>query len=101
VSLFRPTQYWDSLSREDKQHLRLAYQRVFDPSNSDAMLVLSHMLSELKHFREAENDEDVALQNYSKRLMRNTGLWVQGRTRDIVRAYAANARLGIEEEMNA
>ena len=73
--------------------LALEGSSVTGIDNADAMLVLSHILGSLGHFRESSTPEEVALANYSKQLLRHLGLWRTGRSHLIVKAYMANARL--------
>jgi len=51
-----------------------AYRRVF--STPEGRRVLGHMLVELHFFDEIiESPEEIALSNYARRLLRNTGIW--------------------------
>jgi hypothetical protein len=94
MSWFGKRNPWEDVGLEDQQEIQLAYQRVFDPANPDAMLVLSHMLAKLRHFAELETEEDLHLHNFSKRLMHWTGLWKRGKSLQIVQAYMQKARAG-------
>jgi hypothetical protein len=75
---------------EEADPLQRKYFTVF--SSPEGKAVLADMLQDLHAFSVAENDEEVALYNYSRLLLLNIGIIQEGNTADIVNALMPLAR---------
>lgn len=62
--------------RENEQDLyrevQELYRKVFE--SYEGRMVLTHMLTELGYFSLADNETEVVLQNYAKKLLQNCGI---------------------------
>lgn len=63
----------DTIQAVFKKNINDDYRYVFE--SEIGRRVLTHMLGELKFFPEALTEEDKALQNYARKLLRNIGIW--------------------------
>lgn len=76
---------------EESDPLQRKYFIVF--SSPDGRAVLADILQDLHAFSVVENDEDVALCNYSRLLLANIGIIQDGNTGDIVNALMPIVRV--------
>ena len=60
-----------------KADLEQMYQSTF--RSKEGFATLLHLLSQLAFFRETETEEEVILNNFAKKLLRNLGCWDQGK----------------------
>lgn len=79
-----------------KENINEDYRRLFE--TEIGRRVLSHMLGELKFFPEAITEEDVALQNYARRLLMNIGIWDKGNALNITQSLLYASRLKYKEK---
>ena len=82
----------EKINQAFKPNINEDYKYLFNTARGRR--VLSHMLGELKFYPEAITDEDVALQNYARRLLMNIGIWEKGNALNIVKSlfYAETLR---------
>ncbi len=76
----------DRIEIEDKAKIHNDYQHTF---NRDEVTrhVLIHILHDLKFFEEnIETAEDIALINAAKRILRNLGVWEEGKEVSIIQS---------------
>jgi hypothetical protein len=59
--------------KEPLKDIREAYRRVF--STHDGKMVLTHLLSQLHFFDEVVDSHEIALSNFSRRLLYFLGVW--------------------------
>lgn len=77
-----------SLFKNDvSNYTKTDYQSVFN--SEQGVRVLTHMLNELNHFAIVSTPEEIALQNYAKRLLHNIGKWDVSNMENITRSYMA------------
>ncbi len=85
-----------------QQELTLTYRRVFD--SYEGRLVLRDILAELYHFTQTTNPEEVALRNYSMRLLDKIGGFPADKAADdelesaLVEAYLTKPTVHVGEE---
>jgi len=78
---------FDLYSEDDQARLADMYQRIFNTTEGRTVLV--HILSSLRFFRELDTDEDRILHNAALRIFRYSGVFVEGKSGEIIDAALA------------